>query len=368
MLLSALRLATLGGIAYLGFALFRVTTYRRSRTNAGALAPPLTLLKPLCGLEPQLYENLCSFCDQEYPEFQVVFSAADAHDPALEVARAVASQFAGRDITVSADAASTRASNPKIANLLGAMPHAKHDILVVADSDMRVGRGYLAAVAGTFASARIGAATCLYRGRAAGGFAAALGAAFVNDQFAPSVLVATALQPMRFCFGSTMAVRREALEAIGGLEALGEQLADDYALGRLVAARGWTVEMAPYVVENVIYDENLAALWRHELRWARTIASLRPAGYALSIFSYGVPIALAYLFVAPASLFAWTLACAAAALRLTLHYAVRRPLELRDSPKPWLVPVRDLFGCAVWFAGLFGTRVLWRERRMRTRA
>ncbi|MHB8145216.1 MAG: glycosyltransferase, partial [Vulcanimicrobiaceae bacterium] len=179
MLLSALRLAALGGIAYLGFALFRVTTYRRSRTNAGALAPPLTLLKPLCGLEPQLYENLCSFCDQEYPEFQVVFSAADAHDPALEVARAVASRFAGRDITVSADAASTRASNPKIANLLGAMPHAKHDILVVADSDMRVGRGYLAAVAGTFASASIGAATCLYRGRAAGGFAAALGAAFV---------------------------------------------------------------------------------------------------------------------------------------------------------------------------------------------
>jgi ceramide glucosyltransferase len=183
----------------------------------------------------------------------------------------------------------------------------------------------------------------------------------LNDQFGPSVLVATLAGDPQFCFGSTMAVRRDALEAIGGFEALAQHLADDYMLGAMVEARGYRVVLSRYVVSNVVSEANVRALVEHELRWARTIRSVRPLGYAFSFLSYPLPFALAFLAASGGSATAWGVLSAIVALRLATHYAVRRAFEQSSVPPPWLIPLRDCLGLAVWAAGLFGNTVRWQQ-------
>lgn len=351
--------AALAGIAYSAIAIARV---RKFRNAARAYQPhstiPVTVLKPLCGTEPDLFENLASFCDQDYPDYQIVFGAADPSDPALEIARAVAARFPNRDIEIVAGRAHP-AGNPKIGNLLGMVELARHPLVVIADSDIRVGRAYLRAVAGCFDDPRTGAATCIYGAVPCAGFASRLGAMQVNDHFAPSVVVATALEPLTYCFGATMAVRRDVLERIGGLQAVAEHLADDYLLGKLVAEAGYRVALVPHAVQTSASDDSLAALWRHELRWARAISGQRPAGYAGSVVTYAVPFAAAFAIAARTPFSAVVLA-AATSLRVLLHYEGRRTFAPQTRASAWLIPLRDLFGLAIWAASFFGKRVLWK--------
>jgi ceramide glucosyltransferase len=366
MALSALKAAgfaagalSLAGIAYTALALARV---RKFRTDAHAYKPcagaPVSVLKPLYGDEPALFENLRSFCDQTYGEYQIVFGAASPSDPALEVARALAAQFPERDIAIVAGGAQ-RAGNPKIGNLLGMIDRAKHPIVVIADSDIRVDGTYLHAVAAVFEDAAVGAATCIYGGVPGGSLASRLGAMHVNDQFAPSVMVATALEPLTYCFGATMAVRRDVLEQIGGLRALAEHLADDYVLGKLVSDAGYRVALIPHAVQTTIADDTIARLWSHELRWARAILGQRAAGYAGSAFTYVLPFAAAFALIARTP-FAFVVAAIACGLRTWLHYEARETFAPQTRATPWLIPLRDCFGLAVWGASFFGRRVLWK--------
>lgn len=352
--------AACAGIAYTAFALTRVRRFERSvqarRTAAG---PPITVLKPLYGVEPALFENLSSFCDQDYPEYQIVFSAARADDPALEVARAVSDRFPDRDIAIVAGEGKP-AANPKIGNLLGAMGRARHPIVVIADSDIRVGRTYLQAVAASFADPRTGAATCIYGAIPQRSLAARIGAMHVNDFFAPSVMVACALEPLTYCFGATMAVRRDVLDGIGGLASIADHLGDDYVLGKLVTQAGYRVELVPYAVQTTVADDTPEKLWRHEVRWSRTIFAQRPAGYAGSVVTYGVPLAAIFACLARTPFSAGVLALACA-LRVVLHYEARRTFAPSTRATPWLIPVRDAFGVAVWAAAFFGKRVLWKS-------
>ncbi|HKU66769.1 MAG TPA: bacteriohopanetetrol glucosamine biosynthesis glycosyltransferase HpnI [Candidatus Baltobacteraceae bacterium] len=351
--------AAIAGVAYTALAIARV---RRFRNDARAAKPHATMsasvLKPLYGDEPNLFENLASFCDQAYPEYQVIFGAADPADPAIAIARAVAARFPDRDIEIVAGRAHA-AGNPKIGNLLGMIDRARHPLVVIADSDICAGREYLRAVAGCFTGPEIGAATCIYGGVPRASLASHLGAMQVNDQFAPSVMVATALEPLTYCFGATMAVRRDVLERIGGLNAIADHLADDYLLGRLIADAGYRVALVPYAVQTTIADDTLAALWRHELRWARAIAGRRRAGYAGSVVTYGLPFAAAFALSARTPLSAAVFVLAAA-LRAALHYEARRTFAPRTRASAWLIPLRDLFGLAVWAGSFFGKRVLWK--------
>jgi len=351
------------GAAYLVAALVATARFARRRTRHAPAQPGVTVLKPIHGLEAELFENLCSFCDQSYPHFQVVFGVARADDPAIEIIRRVIEHFPEADLTL---AVGERAAsgNPKVANVVNMVAHAKHDLLFVADADMRVDRHYVASVAGEFTDERVGAATCLYGALARGGAASTLGAMQLNDQFAPSVLVATLTAPPRYCFGSTMAVRRAALDAIGGFAALAPYVADDYMLGALVSAHGYRVALSRYVVYDVVAEADLSSLLHHELRWARTIRSVRPLGYAFSFVTFPLPFALLWVALGITNGSAWIALAVILALRVSLHYAVRRALALRESLPPALIPLRDCLGLAVWAAGLFGKTVRWRGRRV----
>ncbi len=219
----------------------RIVRVRRFRERLSRKRPPVNIaasvLKPLHGAEAGLYENLKSFCEQEFGTHQIIFGAADPHDPALEVARRLQREHPHLDIEIVAGRAQP-ARNPKVGNLLGMIGSAKHPLIVIADSDIRVGRDHLRTVASCFAESDVGAATCIYGAIHDGTLASALGALFVNDQFAPSVLVAQALEPLTYCFGATMAVRADVLAQIGGLQALADHLGDDYLLGNLVTRAG----------------------------------------------------------------------------------------------------------------------------------
>ncbi len=363
-LTGVLLAASVGGIAYLAAAIASVAAFSRRRAEpAAGDFPPLTVLKPVCGLEPGLRENLRSFCDQDYPAFQVIFGVRDADDPAIPVVRQVIREFPGLDPVLLVGGAPD-AANLKVSNLVNMFPAARHDILVIADSDMRVDRGYLRAVAAAFGDPRVGAATCLYHGTPAAGLPSALGAMFVNDWFLPSVLVALSFQELRFCLGATMAVRREALAAIGGFEALSPYLADDYMLGDLVAGRGYAVRLSPYVVECVVAEPGFRSLLAHELRWARTVRACRPVGYAFSIIGNGaVSLALLHFLASGAGIPGLALLLTAIGLRAVLHAAVRGVARVPAPASPWLLPVRDLLCLAIWAASFGGRGVRWRGRR-----
>lgn len=352
--------AGLAGIAYLGFALARVRRFGRRNAAIGANRPGVTILKPLHGIEHGLFENLCSFCDQDYPDFQVVFGVAQRGDPAAAIAERVVARYPDRaELVVGVPARD--ASNPKVANLTNVIGLATKEIIVIADADMRVGRDYLARIVAPFEDERVGAVTCLYSGSAAGGIASSLAAMFINEQFAPSVLVARALEPLSYTFGATVAVRRAVFDAFGGIAALAGHVADDHLLGKLVRERGYDVKLADYVVENIVFEPSLAGLWLRELRWSRTIRSVRPLGHALSFITFGFPLALAAALLTRSPGRRITLIVLAHGLRLALQTAAADALGVRKRSSPLLIPVRDLLSVAIWFSAFFGRDVAWRE-------
>ena len=374
-LVAALLSVTVASLAYVAFALWQFRTFLRHRrdetSHAGAAVwPPVTLLKPLCGLEPALYENLRSFCEQDYPIVQVVFGVRDSEDPAIRVAEQLIRDLPDRDLVLVVDGR-VYGENHKASNLANAYQHARHDVIVVADSDMRVGRDYLRRVVVPLEARTVGVVTCLYAGRPHGGLWSTLGAMLVNEWFIPSVLVAHALQPGSFCFGSTMAIRRTVLDRIGGFRSLAPHLADDYVLGARVRAAGLRVVLSSYVVENVVAEPSWTSLLRHELRWARTVRSVRPVGYSLSFVTYSLPLALgcgvAWAITSGgilASGVTGALACAALALRLATHHVATVGLGTQGSSRAWLVPLRDVLGVVVWAASFFGRTVWWRGREL----
>lgn len=353
--------ACTASILYLLWAIISVRLFERRQAAAGRRFAPVTVLKPVCGLDPGLYVNLRSFCEQDYPEYQVIFGVRSADDPAIDVINRVIRDLPGRDLSLVVDERAIGA-NGKVSNLVNMYGRAKHDILVVADSDMRVDRNYLKAVAAPFDASNVGAVTCLYKSSPVGGLASVLGSMFINEWFLPSVLVALTFMPVKFCFGATMAVRRSALEAIGGFPALASHIADDYMLGKLIAERGYKVAVARYMVENVVLEPDLKTLVRHELRWARTVRSVQPLGYSFSFVTNGVTMAFLFLLVAQFSALGWALLAVALALRILLHYYVRAVFGIRGLATPWLVPLRDVLGFLVWCGSFFGRGVHWREQ------
>jgi ceramide glucosyltransferase len=354
------------GAAYLALACIRVAVFSwRPLERAEEFLPAFTILKPIAGLEPQQYQNLRSVCDQDYGAFyEAVFCFHSSDDPALPIVKRLATEFPS--IVRIAIGENTAIANPKIANLAKPGAEPRGEIVVLADSDIRVGREYLRALAASFDSEAIGAVTCLYSGIPNPSLASRLGALQIDDVFIPSVLVALALGPLRFCLGATMAVRAKVLEEIGGLAALGAGIADDYILGQLVTRRGYRIDLSRYVVQTTVPETTLPALWSHELRWARTNFALAPAGYAFSFLMYALPLAVVYLAVSHNLACALPVLVVALGLRVALHYLARNALGVTRGGELWLLPLRDCLSLAVWAASLFGRRVNWRGRDFNT--
>jgi ceramide glucosyltransferase len=357
------------GCLYLWHACNAVERFSRIAAPSASAPIPVTMLKPLRGEDSALRENLRSFCRQDHPCFQIVFGVADADDPAVPVVRAIMAEFPQHDLSLVIESRQ-QGANLKIANLGNMLPVARHDVLVIADSDMRVAPNYVAAVTaplseGPKSSARpAGLVTCLYRGISNGGLWSDLASMHINYGFLPQALAAQALGIDTGCFGATMALRRATLEATGGFNALADTLADDHELGQAVRRLGMRVELSPYLVDDIVAEPRLSALFRHELRWARTIRLVAPWGFAGSVVTNPVPLAiLAAAFGAlqmPAlGVLAVTLLC-----RFATTWRIDRALGL-DHPSWWLLPVRDLLSFGIFTASFFGRSVAWRDQRFR---
>jgi len=351
-----------GSLAYSLIALVAICVRTRTAHSIPAHAPAVTILKPLCGADPETYECLRSFCDQIYPEFQLVFGVSSETDPAISIVHRLQNEFPQRDLQIMIDRRQ-HGSSRKVSNLINMMSLARHEYLVLADSDVRVTRDYLARVIAPLLDSGVGIVTCPYRGNPRGGLWPLLGALFINEWFIPSVRVAALAGSRSFAFGATIAIRRQVLARIGGLSSIANQLADDYRLGELTRRAGLRTVLSDVVVETYVAERSLADLVQHELRWLRTIRALRPLGYGFSIVTFGVPVAMLGTLVAGGAAPAVGMLAVAMLARLMLHLATRA----RGAPKFQLLvlPFRDVLSLALWCWSFVTRRVRWREDHYR---
>jgi ceramide glucosyltransferase len=327
---------------------------------------PVTVLKPLHGAEPRLYENLRSFCIQQHSDYQLIFGVRDPDDAAIAVVRRLQSEFPQLGITMVIDPR-VYGANFKVSNLLNMVAHAKYDWFVLADADIHVPTDYLTRVTAPLADKDVGIVTCLYYGIPGQSFWSRLGRLFIDDWFAPSVRLSHAFGSTRFAFGSTICLRRDALQTIGGFEALRDTLADDFWLGELTRRAGLRTVLSDVVVGTDVNESQLKALWTHELRWLRTIRSLAPWGFAMTFVCFTTPLLLLGLCLASGAITV-TLALLGAAARVLIHFLQRRTL---DQALPWhevlLVPLRDVLMLMEWAAALAGWQVRWRGQVLHAR-
>ena len=350
-------LATLYALAAL-ISRGRILVVRMDRPSGHT---SVTVLKPLCGAEPRLEENLAGLCTQTHPHYQLVFGVRDPADPAIAVVERLVRRFPAVDMRLVVDP-HIHGSNFKVSNLINMMPAARHPWLVLADSDVAVEPDYLVRVTAPLAEPQVGIVTCLYHGRPLDGFWPRLGALFIDTWFAPSVRVASSGGSCAFAFGATIAVRAATLRAIGGVEVLKNRLADDYRLGELVRGLGLETVLSDVNVGTDVTENSLRALWSRERRWMQTIRSLNPLGYALSFITFTLPMLALGVWLAPT---AWNVALAlcGATARFGLHW--RRPAPGIPAPgHAWHAPLRDCLLMLEWASAFAGTTARWRQHRL----
>jgi len=363
-------LAALGALTSLGYyalCLWSAVSFLRER-QAGEGArptqpvPPVSILKPLKGTDPQMYESLRSHCQQDYPEYEIIFGVSDANDPALQFVERVTAEFPERAIVVVL-CSEKLGANTKISNLAQMLPKARYEHLIVNDSDIRVEPDYLRRVAAPLADPKTGMVTCLYRGIAGSTLGSRLESLGISTDFAAGVLAARQLENgIHFGLGSTLAFRRRDLETTGGFEVLADYLGDDYEIGRRMSALGLEVELSNVVVETFLPQYRLGEFLQHQLRWARNIRDSRRGGYIGLGLTFGIPWAVLALVFSRGASWAWALLGLVVALRamlaLTLGWTVLRDRQVFRLL--WLIPLRDLVAMGIWLAGFVGHRITWR--------
>ena len=366
---SVAAIGTVGSLFFYFFSALSLASFlgdRRKKLRQTPLPesqlPPVSILKPLKGVDPGIWENFCSHCEQEYPQFQLIFGVSDPGDPAVEVVRKLQAKYPNREIELIV-CDRVLGANIKVSNLTQMLPVALHEFLLVNDSDIRVPSDYLRQVIAPLADPSVGLVTCLYRGIAAPTLGSRLDALGIATDFVPGVLSARLLEKgLHFGLGSTLAFRRCDLEAIGGFEALLDYLADDYELGRRIAVTGKRVELSVATVVTFLPAYTLRQFFRHQLRWSRTIRDARRWGYAGLLFTFGLPWALATLLAARGAAWAWVLLAMTFAVRLAVGF-VSAVFVLDDRlsfSNVFLLPLRDLIAPLVWAASFMGNRIHWR--------
>ena len=357
-----LAIPAIAATVYYCLAMIAAARWRPARlATATHRWEPVSILKPIHGRDPRFYEAILSHAAQDYPEFEILFGVNTPDDTALQDIERLQREFPR--LRIESIIVSTTAPNAKVGVLAELARRARYSLLLVNDSDIVVEPGYLRAVTAPLADAGIGMVTCLYRA-AAESWASRFEALGIATEFAPSVLVARLLGVAEFALGSTMVFRAAELERIGGFAAIANYLADDYQLGRHIAQLGYRIEFAPVVVETHLGAGSWGQTWRHQLRWSRTIRVSRPSGY----YGYVVTHATLWGLVALAT-HQWEAGTAALTVRILAGVWVGAGIlgdrkVLRDF---WLIPLRDLFGFAVWAAGIFGDTVQWRDRQLKLR-
>ena len=344
------------GIVYNLLAIAGALRFRR-RNAIPDFKPPVSILKPVRGLDPHFYEAIRSHAIQKYPQFELIFGAADPQDPAITQIERLRAEFPNVAITVLNTA--NDAPNGKAGSLEILARHARYEMLLVNDGDILVAPDYLERVMSLLQDERAGLITCLYRARASS-IASKAEALGIATEFAPSVLVARLLSASGFALGATMAFRTSDLNAIGGFAAIREYLADDYQLGARIAGLGKQVVLSDSVVETSLGAGTWMDVWKHQVRWSRTIRVSRPAGY----FGYLVT-QLTFWCIVAAGFGDWRIALMGLMVRLIAAAVALRAVGGTQLFRVALVPLRDLFGLAVWAAGMGGREVEWRGLRFR---
>jgi ceramide glucosyltransferase len=365
--------ATLGSIVYCGIAFCGAVRFLRARRRWAleaalqSFTPPLSLLKPLHGLERELEQNLESFCLQDYPSYEIVFAVREPSDPAGPLVHRLQQKYPTIPIRLLL-VGPPRCLNAKVHSMTAMMEAAAHEILVITDSDVRVAPGYLRSVVAPLAREGVGMVTSISRGVPGESLWSRLEALGMNAQFVPGILAAWVLMGMEFALGPTMVIRRRKVEALGGFSRIGDYLADDFVLGELVAQSGETVALSDAVPDHLVVNESLAPSLRHRLRWERSSRRSRPAGYVGQLFMHTFPLALLAWATAPtgtlvgpalvaSSLLArWSLAW------ITCAGALRDPYFRRDW---WMLPAQDVLSFVVWCWAFFGREIEWRGARFR---
>lgn len=337
---------------------------KASRTTLAA-PPGVSILKPLHGAEPGLVSNLASFCRQDYAgPFEMVLGVQRPDDKAIDAVNALTPTLPAGRAKLVVDA-TEHGSNRKISNLINILALTSQDVLVLADSDIAVERDYLQRVVASLQEPGAGAVTCLYKGLAGESLWSRLSAAGIDYHFLPNVLVGMRFNLAKPCFGSTIALRRETLQQVGGFERFADQLADDYALGDAVRELGLKVVIPPFVVGHSCTESTLSELWAHDLRWQRTIRLVDPIGHAGSIVTHALPFAL-LAGVWQGGLPGLGLIGLALASRMLVQIQVDRFLET-GCGRLWLGPLRDMLSFAVFLVSLYPGAVTWRGGRFGVR-
>jgi len=329
--------------------------------------PAVTMLKPLKGLDPQLYENLSTFCRQEYPRFQIVFGVADRQDPAVAVVRTLQREHPTLDIELIVDGR-LYGTNDKVSNLINMYRRAKHDVLVLSDGDIRVPPDYLQRVVAPLRNERIGLVTCMYRAVAAhSDLPTLLWCTTINALLTPQILGARKVEKPTYAFGATLALRRSTLEAIHGFEEIANMLADDYQLGNRIAAHGLQLWLSECVVDTVLALASWRQLFHHLLRRARTNRSHRPLGYFFTVLTQGLLWAIVNVVAGGFGVLALSASLLTIGIRLTtVAFVGRRGLRARlTMADVFLVLLTDLLQMPVWVGGFLGNSVWWSGRRFR---
>ncbi len=364
-LLILLTLLTLAATAFYLLSLYAAARFSlEKRSEVKADYQPVSIMVPLAGADFRAYDNYARLCRQNYPAaYQIVFGVRQASDTAIPIVRKLIADFPDCDIVLVINP-EVIGTNLKVSNLRNMLTEAKHEQLIIVDSDIRVQPDYLRRVLAPLAEPQVGMVTCLYRAATPPDFAAKLEAIGVTAEFAAGVLTARLLEGVKFALGSTMATTKKILQTIGGFEAVKDYLADDFMLGKLTARAGYEVRIADCIVETVMSPIGFAGMMRHQLRWGRSTRISRPAGYLGLIFTYGLALAVLVCLLSLFSTGSLILLAATLAIRLLTGWmiGVRWMNDQVLKRNFWLLPVRDLLSFAIWCLSLVGKHVEWRGR------
>jgi ceramide glucosyltransferase len=353
--------AILPSLSYLFIIIAARSFFRRQNAAPRGFAPPVSVLKPVYGLDPEAYENFASFCRQDYPQYEVLFAVTNEQDAATPVIRKLIADFPALPIRLVVTPEKI-GSNDKVNKLCGLARAARYNLLVLSDADIRVGLGYLRSMAAPFRDAKVGVVTSMFTGIPLPSLWPELEAISLSTDFMPAVLMARQVEGMHFALGATIAIRRECLAEIGGFEALANEAADDYELGRRTAARGHRVELVDGTVKTWCCLESLHEFFIQRLRWAIMARQARPLGYVGLIFTQGLPWTVLAVILAPTHLLAGSFVAAYLILRMGVVWTMGI-WGLHDEllkRRCWLVPLWDAFAFVLWLNSLFWSRVHWR--------
>jgi len=341
--------------------------FREQARPAREYLPPVSILKPVKGLDFSARENWASFMRQDYPTYEVLFGVADPSDVAIAEIEGVRRAFPEVDVRLVM--ASAKGANPKVAILQTLADASRYEVLVVSDSDVRVAPDYLRRVVAPLADEGLGMVTCPYRGAAPLTLTARLEALYIGVTFLPSVMVARQYLDMRFALGATMALRREDLTRAGGFAAVADCLADDYQLGAAIAATGKRVALSDYMVSIHLGPTTFREQWDREVRWARCASVSRPLEYPALWLTYSTALGVILVLVLGSGALAWAPLGVSLLLRWAVGWWVTGYTGEEDLRR-WLIwlPLRDMLSALVWFAGATGRRVVWRGERYIVRA